>query len=55
MRFEKDIKRHTAALHVFFCAVAELCRDSGRTPFSHGSVLLFAFALERVLTSEDKG
>lgn len=24
------------------------------TPLGHGSVLLFAFALERVLTSEDK-
>lgn len=27
----------------------------GGTPLGHGSVLLFAFALERVLTSEGRG
>lgn len=53
--FENDPKHHTTALHVF-CAVAEQSGDGGcAPPLGHASVLLFAFALERVLTSEDKG
>lgn len=64
MRFENDIKHDTTVLFVVMCCgrtvmtyfiVKDHFPTSGCTSCGHGSVLLFDFVLERVLTSEDNG
>lgn len=50
--------RMTSNTTLLLCMCSVLWQNSGDggcTPLGHASALLFAFALERVLTSEGKG